>query len=360
MKTSRSLPARLAAATVLAGLLWRAPVSALIERIYTLQEIMKESDVIVEGRIEKVDRNHRTGVIRVTRTLKGRCAYKHIKMNIGVGQGWHVDALMRHLKVDARALVFYQAKAGGHGIPCLVYIDRFFFQLFGDGGKPPEKTWWRFTHIEVKVNRTFNGRAEELTRIVREVLAGKRKPPKPDRGLPPLTREELMSSLEPREPVKVARTARGLDYRYYHGSWDRLPDFDELRPEKTGTVGSFEIGMRTRDDDFGVVFSGLIRIEREGAYRFYTRSDDGSRLWIGADAVVENDGLHPPSDASGTVVLKPGKHPITVAFFERSGGEELEVSYEGPGVKRRAVPASVLFRETGNDARKRRSTMRSR
>ena len=36
---------------------------------------------------------------------------------------------------------------------------------------------------------------------------------------------------------------------------------------------------------------------------FYTSSDDGSRLWIDGTPVVDNDGIHPPIERSGSIAL---------------------------------------------------------
>jgi hypothetical protein len=148
--------------------------------------------------------------------------------------------------------------------------------------------------------------------------------------------------LKPRDPDSPGRTSPGLAYNYYHGSWERLPDFGKLRPLKTGTVEAFDLGVQSRSEEFGIVYSGFVEIEKAGPYKFYTRSDDGSKLWIGSLEVVTNDGLHGPEERSGQIVLRPGKHAIRVAFFEKSGGEALEVLYEGPGVKKGPVPAGVL------------------
>ena len=59
---------------------------------------------------------------------------------------------------------------------------------------------------------------------------------------------------------------------------------------------------------------------------------------------TDNDGLHGPQEKSGQIGLKAGLHAITVTFFERDGGELLEVSYAGPNLGKTAIPASALRR----------------
>ncbi len=148
----------------------------------------------------------------------------------------------------------------------------------------------------------------------------------------------------PRDAEQVDGLVAGLDYRYYEGKWGALPDFQTLQPVAEGHTEVFGLGVPHRNDHFALVFAGYIEVATEGPYQFFTTSDDGSRLYIGSTRVVENDGLHAPVERSGPIVLKAGRHPITVTFFERGSGEALEVSYRGPGVDKQPIPAHVLFR----------------
>jgi hypothetical protein len=118
---------------------------------------------------------------------------------------------------------------------------------------------------------------------------------------------------------------KGLNYACYEGDWDQLPDFSKLQPKKTGKCAYFELGVRQRDDQFGLKFTGFVRIPETGNYVFSTYSDDGSRLYIGDKVVVDNDGCHGGEERAGQIQLNAGMHPITVIFFEKGGGEELEV-----------------------------------
>ncbi|AHM63155.1 peptidase domain-containing protein [Flammeovirgaceae bacterium 311] len=138
-------------------------------------------------------------------------------------------------------------------------------------------------------------------------------------------------------------SSQGLSYQYYHGNWSMLPDFSTLTPVKTGTVANFSLEPRTQNSTYGLVFSGTIDISTAGTYTFYTTSDDGSKLYINGQEVVNNDGLHAAVEKSGAIYLTAGKHPILLSYFERYGsGDILDVSYEGPGISKQAIPNAVL------------------
>jgi hypothetical protein len=163
---------------------------AYIERLYTLQQVMDESKVILQCRILKVDTKAKAAILGVNSVIKGKTVFQKINANIGVGQEWHPDALMKHLKVDAPAMVFYDLQ--GEAISCLVYTDGLFFQLFAEQRGDPDRVWWRFTHIELKMNRTYDGPTADLIELVRQILAGKQTAPQPNTSRKGFTREQLL------------------------------------------------------------------------------------------------------------------------------------------------------------------------
>jgi hexosaminidase len=135
----------------------------------------------------------------------------------------------------------------------------------------------------------------------------------------------------------------GLDYGYYEGKWDSLPDFPNLTPIRTGKTYDVSLdGIPHREDEFGVRLSGYVSIETEGEYRWYLNSDDGSELFVDKKELINNNGLHGPKEVSASVHLSRGKHPIIILYFERDGDQSLDLSMEGPGVPKRHVPPMIL------------------
>jgi alpha-L-fucosidase len=154
--------------------------------------------------------------------------------------------------------------------------------------------------------------------------------------------EGTFEKVKARPPTPLASPRPGLAYEYFEGEWNELPDFDALDPVKSGITPGFDLAPRSRDERFGFLYRGYLEAPRDGIYTFFTLSDDGSRLFIGDELVVDNDGLHGAREAQGIVALATGAHPITVTFFERTGGDVLEVRYAGPGIEKRLVPAEAL------------------
>jgi hypothetical protein len=135
----------------------------------------------------------------------------------------------------------------------------------------------------------------------------------------------------------------GIDFAYYEGDWDYLPDYAELEPVATGTTYNFEMSERQQNDYFSFLYTGYLDVPVSGEYRLYTRSDDGSQLFIGDTLVVDNNGLHGARTRYGDIGLKAGKHAITVAFFERTSSQTLEVWWEGPDGQEVPIPDDALY-----------------
>ena len=143
--------------------------------------------------------------------------------------------------------------------------------------------------------------------------------------------------------VKVAENA-GLDYLYYEGVWNRIPNFKRLAPLKSGRVLTFNHKPKRRQEHFAFQFKGYIKIFTPGSYTFSLKSDDGSRLYIDGRQIVDNDGLHRTLEKSGETELSTGLHKIQVDFFGRGGYENLYVYYSGPDIPRQEIPSHVLYR----------------
>ncbi|MDX1946047.1 MAG: PA14 domain-containing protein [Pirellulaceae bacterium] len=135
--------------------------------------------------------------------------------------------------------------------------------------------------------------------------------------------------------------ASGLQYAYYEGSWDKLPDFSKLTPKEVGDAENFDLKIAKRKDNFALRFDGTIKLEKDGDYRFLIGSDDGSRLWIDDKIVLDNDGIHPYEQKRKAMKMKAGLHTFAVEYFEKGGGEELAVDFEGPGTTQQPLASIV-------------------
>jgi len=154
------------------------------------------------------------------------------------------------------------------------------------------------------------------------------------------------STLPPAPAVTPKNAVPGLQVAYYvGGDLSSALKLDAAAPAKMGTVSVIDLAFAEAKENFGLKFTGYIHVPKDGAYTFFTNSDDGTRLFIGKIEVVDNDGMHAPKEESGSINLKAGKHPIRLYFMQGGGGSALSVSYEGPGIAKSQIPSQALFRD---------------
>ena len=142
----------------------------------------------------------------------------------------------------------------------------------------------------------------------------------------------------------------GLDYKYYEGTFTSLPNFNTIVPIKAGLTLDADINYRkVISDNFAFLWEGYLKITTPGTYTFETLSDDGSKFYFNtrysptATALVNNDGVHAATSATGTVyVAEAGIYPIAISYFEKDGGQQMTTYWTGPGIARQKIPA-VLF-----------------
>ena len=149
-----------------------------------------------------------------------------------------------------------------------------------------------------------------------------------------------------REPDNPAKFLKGLNYRYYDGTFSKVSDFKLLTPINVDSISNFSLSPSSSSDNYALSFQGYINIAKDGLYDFYLNSDDGSNLLIGNTIVADNDGLHGSQEVHGSIQLKAGKHAITVNYFQVTGNADLNVSYAGNGITKMPVPDSVLYRDS--------------
>lgn len=99
--------------------------------------------------------------------------------------------------------------------------------------------------------------------------------------------------------------------------------------------GAFHIGGQP--DDFAVRYTGEFDVARTGSHTFHLTSDDGSRLYIDGQLVIDNDGMQAATQKTATLQLSAGIHDIKVEYFEGGGAGSVDLDWSGPGFNRKQM-----------------------
>jgi len=88
-------------------------------------------------------------------------------------------------------------------------------------------------------------------------------------------------------------------------------------------------------DLFSVRWVGRWTFAQAGRYRFHTLTDDGVRLWVDGQLIIDDWHDHPATERTGDILLSAGEHEIRMEYYENRGFAvaklwcELEPQVEG-------------------------------
>lgn len=129
---------------------------------------------------------------------------------------------------------------------------------------------------------------------------------------------------------------------YYDGinfdTYKETLDFDELNYDWAyGAPESSLVGS----DDFSIRFQGSVQAVDAGTYTFSTTSDDGVRLLVNGDTIINNWTLHGSTVNTGDVTLSAGQIvPIVLEYYEHTGEAIVKLQWEGPGLSKQFVKSN--------------------
>ncbi len=107
---------------------------------------------------------------------------------------------------------------------------------------------------------------------------------------------------------------------------------------------AYAIYLRPKSNaQFSARWTGLVMPEFSEEYTFYTRSNDGVRLWIDDKLVIDNWTDHSETEDKGAIKLEAGKkHRIKLEYFYAGGSGVTRLSWSSASRKREVVPAVRL------------------
>jgi len=143
---------------------------------------------------------------------------------------------------------------------------------------------------------------------------------------------------------KISSLKQGLAYKYFERNWPVLPDRLDIQPIKEGIAEKITTRLTEKYNGFLFQFDGYINITHSGDYTFYLHNDAQGKLFINDDMIIQTRNLHAPGESSFRLPLEKGFHHIKALYTNYwLQGNELKLSYEGPGIKKQEIPKDVLF-----------------
>ncbi|MDO1446606.1 PA14 domain-containing protein [Rhodocytophaga aerolata] len=140
---------------------------------------------------------------------------------------------------------------------------------------------------------------------------------------------------------------------------EAIADFPEINGEMLPVVSGTINALHINENDFGglqenftVHATGVLTMEKTTNVVFRLVSDDGSRLYINNKLVIDHGGNHGLDPKDGEMLLKAGKHPFRIEYFQGGGGKGLSLQWQPYGTKEFVVVPPQVFTYKGSDIKK--------
>ena len=112
----------------------------------------------------------------------------------------------------------------------------------------------------------------------------------------------------------------GLWGEYFKGKAFNTSVLQRLDSTVNFTWGAASPAPAVPVDGFSVRWTGSITPDVTQAYTFSTVSDDGVRLWVNGQLLIDNWTLHGATENTGTVTLNAGiSYPIKMEYYDNTG-----------------------------------------
>lgn len=158
----------------------------------------------------------------------------------------------------------------------------------------------------------------------------------------------------PENPIGVVSQ---LDARYYTiGTLTALPNFSGMSATVVNAASSLNYPASTGNfatsgmsDHVAAKFEGWLTVPVSGAWTFSLESDDGSKMYLGATVVINNDGVHTMTTQNAVIGLQAGTHAFRLEYFDNTGIGGCVLSWAPPSGLAAPIPASAFVRGGEDD-----------
>lgn len=103
-------------------------------------------------------------------------------------------------------------------------------------------------------------------------------------------------------------------------------------------------------DDFWLVrWEGYVEPLFNDNYNFHVVADDGIRLWVADQLIIDQWVPQAPTEATGSIALQGGvQYPIRLEYFEEAGGAVCKLSWSSSRLAKSIIPKSQMYPELVN------------
>ena len=103
-------------------------------------------------------------------------------------------------------------------------------------------------------------------------------------------------------------------------------------------------GMFPPTANYSVRWTGQVQSRHSETYTFATITDDGVRLWVDDELLIDNWTPHGTTEDTGAIDLEAGKrYDLRLEYFQEAGGATVRLLWAADSEPKAIIPSSVLY-----------------
>jgi glucose/arabinose dehydrogenase len=151
-------------------------------------------------------------------------------------------------------------------------------------------------------------------------------------------------SLRVVSPVPPPGNGTGLRGDYYNDKNFQRHVVQRIDPTVNFDWGNGRPAPGVRPNTFSVRWTGSFEVRYPETFTFHTLSDEGVRLWIDGQLVIDHWEKHTVAEDEGTIALEPGRrYTIRLDHWEEKGPAVMKLLWSSPSQPKEVVPQSQLY-----------------
>jgi PA14 domain/Chitobiase/beta-hexosaminidase C-terminal domain len=144
-------------------------------------------------------------------------------------------------------------------------------------------------------------------------------------------------------------TGTGLLGSYYSNHFPAAAYSGSPTLVRTDAVVNFNWASGSPDssisvDHFTAKWTGSLQPQFNETYTFYTTTDDGVRLWVDGQSIVDHWSDQAPTEWSGSINLSAERrYDVEMDYYENGGGAVASLSWSSPSTAKAIIPQTQLY-----------------
>jgi len=135
----------------------------------------------------------------------------------------------------------------------------------------------------------------------------------------------------------------GVRADYYKGMNFETHVLNRMDPQINFNWGSGAPDESVGEDTFSVRWTGQVEAAFTETYTFYARSDDGVRLWVEGQQLVDSWVDRSATEDKGTIDLMAGQlYSIVMEYYENGDGAVTELRWSSPSTPKQLIPQAAM------------------